>query len=108
MDRVIDDLAAILQREVAGFHGAAYKATTYYLDDPSAQVYVVLIVTDDAYPLPDTPHAQIMVMARIQNDQIIIEEDITDKPLYDALIAAQVSPERIVRRYLGEKASKDG
>lgn len=108
MDRVADDLAVILQREVAAFHGAAYKASTYYLDNPNAKVYAVLIVTDDAYPLPDTPRAQIMVMARIQDDQIVIEEDITDKPLYDALVAAQISPERIVRRYLGEKAPTSG
>jgi len=42
-------------------------------------------------------------MARGENDKVVIEEDLTDKPLVDALIQAGIPREQIVLAYAGDK-----
>ncbi len=43
-----------------------------------------------------------MVMARVEGDKVIIEEDLTDRPLVDALLQAGIAREQIVLAYAGD------
>jgi hypothetical protein len=55
--------------------------------------------------LGKTPHERIAdagLMARIFNDKIVIELDINDKMLVDALLQAGVPRDQIVLAYAGE------
>jgi hypothetical protein len=45
------------------------------------------------------------LVARLRDDRVIIEQDINDKPLVDALVAAGVPRSRIVLAYAGEPDS---
>ena len=44
-----------------------------------------------------------MVLARIENDKVLIEEDTTDRPLWRELVRAGIPREQIVLIYSGEK-----
>jgi hypothetical protein len=99
MDRVTD-LAEIVQREVGDYAGPAYKAKTYYVEDEKHRMYTVITVPDHDYPI--NLKAGITVMARIVGDKVVIEQDITDRPLYEALEVAGVPREQIILAYAGE------
>jgi hypothetical protein len=43
-----------------------------------------------------------MVMAHIEGDVVIIDEDLTDRPLVEALVRAGIPREKIVLAYTGE------
>jgi hypothetical protein len=99
MDRVAE-LTTIVQQEVADYAGPAYKAKTYYVEDLKRQIYTVIIVPDDNYPL--NLKAGVTVLARIVGDSVVIDQDITDRPLYEELIRAGIPREQIVLAYAGE------
>jgi hypothetical protein len=99
MDRVID-LAAVVQQEVEWYtQGDTWKATTYPITDHQRRTYAVVVVPD----LPRPFKARVVVMARIVDDMVIIDEDTTDKPLVDALVKAGIPREKIVLLYAGEQ-----
>jgi len=89
MDRVID-LTAIVQREVEDYSGDALKATTYPISDHQRRTYAV-VVPDRPSPFP----------ARIVNDFVVIDEDTTDRPLWEELARAGIPRERIICLYAG-------
>lgn len=98
MERV-SDLTAIVEREVASYAEVdCWKCRVFFIADKQRQVYAVLAVDDLPRPHP----AQIDVMARIVGNRILIEEDITDRLLVDALIEAGVPREQIILVYQGE------
>lgn len=99
MDRVID-LVSVVQREVEGYERPAVKATTYAISDEERQRYTVLVVPDQ----PRKYNATIMIMARIEDDFVIIEHDTTDRPLWKELVAAGIPREKIILTYAGETA----
>lgn len=100
MERVGDNLETIVRREVAAYHGPAHKATTFYIEDTNQHIFTVLIVPDEDYPIKTSPG--IVVMARIIDDTVIIEEDTTDRPLYKELLRNGIPREQIVLHYAGE------
>jgi hypothetical protein len=75
------------------------------LDDEN-RTYAVIIIEDDPAARP----AYALVMARVEGEKIIIEEDRTfDKPLYEALMAnAGIPREQIVLAYAGETLPETG
>ncbi len=99
MERV-DQLTDILQREVMDYHGPAFKAKTYYFEDFARQAFTVIIVPE--YHYPRKSKTTVTVMAHIVGDTIVVDEDITDRPLYEALMQAGVPREQIVLAYAGE------
>jgi hypothetical protein len=58
-------------------------------------------VTSVGYPKRKYPMG-VIVMARVQGDYIIIEEDRTDKLLVDALLQHGIPREKIILAYTGE------
>ena len=106
MERV-NQLTDIVQREVMDYHGPAFKAKTYYFEDFANQAFTVVIVPD--YQYPRKSKTTVTVMAHIVGNKVVIDEDITDRPLYEALMSAGVPREQIVLAYAGEAlpAEKD-
>ncbi len=94
----MDNLKDMVKQAVFGYAGGGSNLKTFRMSDEENQVYGVTIID---YPI-HRRDAGILVMARIDGDQVIIEEDTTDKPLLDALIQAGVPREKIVLAYAGE------
>jgi hypothetical protein len=98
MDRVID-LGAVVQREVEDYAGPAIKAQMYPVSDHPRRTYTVVVVPD----LPRPFKARVVVMARIVDDYVVIDEDTTDRPLVHELVRAGIPRERIICLYIGEQ-----
>ena len=98
MDRVVD-ITEVVAREVAdyvatGIHGQA----TYFLRDDVQRIYAFVSV-----PYARPQKSGIVLLVRVTTDnQVVIETDITDTPLYKALIEAGVPRSQIIRAYAGK------
>jgi hypothetical protein len=98
MDRVVE-LVEVVKREVADYANVnSWKATKYYNQDDKRQIYSVIVVPDIPRPFP----ARVVVMARIVDDKVIIDEDTTDRPLYEELMRNGIPREQIILAYAGE------
>lgn len=94
------DLVAVVQREVEDYaRGGDWKAITYPVSDTARQHYTVLIIPD----YPRKYHAAIIVAARVVDDFVVIDEDITDRPLWKELMRAGIPREKIILTYAGEQ-----
>ncbi len=96
----MEALADILKREMAWYTSGGFDLEAYLLCNDAQQVYSVNIVST-AYPKPQWP-ADVVVMARIMGDYVIIEDDRTDKPLVKRLVAAGIPREKIILAYANE------
>ncbi len=96
------DIAALVEitrREVEMYAGYSPTANLYPVLDDQNLTYAVVIVPN--WPKPFS--SEIVVLARIVDDLIVIEEDTTDKPLLDALMVnGDIPREQIVLAYIGE------
>ncbi len=92
-------LAELTRREVERYAGHSDESNLYFLSDDKQQSYAVVDV-------PHTPRSyspEIVVMAHVVGNFIVIDEDTTDKPLFEALmINAHISREKIILAYQGE------
>lgn len=97
----MDTLTHILRQEVskyAGTRGRGLNALLFSILDDEHQVYTVTVVD---YPTRRQV-AGVVVLARVADDQIVIEEDATDSPLVDALLQKGIPREKIILAYAGE------
>lgn len=96
----MEALTQIVREEVKKYDagGRGYNAILFALLDDERQVYAVNVVD---YPKRKDV-ASVVVLARIVGDKVVIEEDITDKPLLDALLQRGIPREQIVLAYRGE------
>ncbi|MBK9746812.1 MAG: XisI protein [Chloroflexi bacterium] len=93
-------LAAMTRAEVERYAGNTFDGRLVACLDDANLVYSVIAVPD--YPR-STP-IDVVVMAQVTDERIIIIEDRTDKPLVEALIInAKIPREQIVLEYAGEK-----
>jgi XisI protein len=98
MDQV-RDLTTTVQHEVEDYaRGGSWKAITYPVSDMARQNYVIVAVPD----FPRKYKSTIIVAARVVEDKVIIDEDITDKPLWQELVRAGIPREQIICAYAGE------
>jgi hypothetical protein len=91
----------ILKQEIswyAGINGRGEAMRLFKIFDDQHQTYAVNAVSD-------TPKkwGGIVVLARIQDDIIIIEEDNTDRPLVDKLLEQGIARHQIVLAYDNEE-----
>jgi hypothetical protein len=94
------DLVTILRQEVAEYasNGRGGNILLFPLLDDTHQIYAVNAVD---YPTRKDV-AGVVVLARIAENKIVIEEDATDRQLVDALLQKGVPREQIVLAYAGE------
>lgn len=98
MERVAE-LTAIVAREVADYANARdWKARSFFVADLERHIYAVIGIPDMPRPFP----SQIDVMARVVGDKVVIEEDITDRPLYEALLQAGIPRHQLILVYAGD------
>lgn len=91
-------LAEIVKKEVAWYASGGFNLKSFLLTDERQQIYAVNVID---YPKRKRP-AGVVVLARIVGDYVIIEEDRTDRPLEERLIAAGVPREKIICAYAGD------
>jgi len=72
---------------------------TYPISDTEKQAYTVIIVPD----APRKYKSGVVIAARVIKDKVIIDEDITDRPLWEELVRAGIPREQIILAYAGEK-----
>ena len=95
----VETLAEITRREVERYVGYSPEAECYPILDDVHRTYTVVMIPHWPRKYP----AGMIVMARVVDDQVIIEEETTDKPLVEALMVnGNVPREQIVLAYAGE------
>jgi nucleotide-binding universal stress UspA family protein len=103
MDRV-DELTAIVRQEVSYYAQVrGWKSNVYYVEDDKHQIYTVIAVPTSDHPL--VKKASVTILARVVEDKVIIDQDLTDSPLYEALEEAGIPREQIILAYAGETVS---
>ncbi|MEO8609977.1 MAG: element excision factor XisI family protein [Chloroflexota bacterium] len=99
MDQIVD-LTHIVQQQIEAYaKGGWAKARGYAITDAKRNIYTVIGVPDYPRKFP----ASIVVMARVENGKVIIEHDITDRPLWEELVRAGIPREQIILTYAGEQ-----
>jgi len=97
------ELCSAVSKEVQAYVGFSPQANIYPILDDTHQTYAVVIVPYQPSELP----TEIVVMARVVGNSIVIEVDTTDKPLVDALTINQnISRENIILAYTGKQLQK--
>jgi hypothetical protein len=95
MDGVTFQLTEVLRQIVSSYATRGYSAgqpsQLFYVENARDQVYSVIAPYNRKYE-----RADLVLMARIVNDQIVIEADKTSKPLYDELRHAGIDESQIV------------
>jgi hypothetical protein len=94
MDRIIDTLKQTLE----GYAGKALNGYSYLTRSTDEHLFTVVTV---GY-LPKKRIVNIGLIVQVVGDHIIIEHDINNKPLVDALVQAGVPREQIILAYAGE------
>ncbi len=94
MDRLIETLRTVLE----GYTGEALNGYSYLTESRDSTVFTVVSI---GY-LSDKRIVDAGLIVRVVGDRIIIERDVNDKPLVDALLQAHVPRHQIVLAYAGE------
>ncbi|MCE7947732.1 MAG: hypothetical protein DYG88_09920 [Chloroflexi bacterium CFX4] len=94
----MDQLADVVQQIVLSYAGGGLDLRAYPLANEAQGVYAVAIVD---YPVHKRP-ASFAILVRLENDKVIVEEDLTDRPIVDALVRAGIPRTNIVLAYAGE------
>jgi hypothetical protein len=101
MDRV-DELTAIVRQEVSEYARVrGWKSNVYYVEDDQRQIYTVIAVPTSDHPL--ITKASVTLLARVIGDKVVIDQDLTDRPLFEALEEAGIPRDQIILAYAGEK-----
>jgi hypothetical protein len=98
MDRVTD-LTRVVQQVVEGYARPTLEGKSYAVSNPEQQIFSVLVVPD----YPPKFDSGIVVLAHIDGDKIVIDEDTTDKPLWEELVRAGIPRDQIILTYAGEQ-----
>ena len=94
------ELALVVQREVERFaQGEWAKARGFAVSDSKRQIYSVVGIPDYPRKFP----AVIVMLARVEDGKVIVEHDISDKPLWEALVRVGIPRDRIILTYAGEQ-----
>lgn len=95
----LDNKLGIIRREVAAYAKPALTGERSYLaqSEDGKLLSVVDVDVSQGNHSADTG-----LVARVTDDYVIIEHDMNDKPLVDALVQAGIPREYIILAYAGE------
>jgi XisI protein len=88
----MDTLAEVVKKVVFSYAVEGFNARTFALSNEEEKIYAVNVVDTGVHLRP----AGVVVIARVEGDKVIIEDDLTDRPLVDALVRAGIPREQIV------------
>ncbi len=94
-------LKQIVATETEAYAGPGLNGIAYFISNEAQQVYAVA----DVGEFSGERINGLGLLARIEDDCVIIEHDANDKILCDALVQAGISRSRIVLAYVGESLS---
>lgn len=94
----MDSLNDIVMRETDAYAGESWNNYAYFGVFPEDNAYMVVDVSRQ----PTGRLIDVGLLVRVAGDKVIIEHDLNNKPLVDALVQAGVPRERIVLVYAGE------
>lgn len=96
----MDHMVETVRKHVLRYAGNGWGADLrlFPVLDEARQTYAVIAID---FPVREDL-AGVVVLARIVGNQVIIEEDVTDRKLVDALIADGIPREQIILGYAGE------
>ncbi|HXT38022.1 MAG TPA: element excision factor XisI family protein [Chloroflexota bacterium] len=97
MDTLSDTLAEV----VAGYAGRDLNGDSFLTQNADRTVLTILSVGN----LHGQHFAVTSLAVRLVGEHIVIEHDLNDRPLVDALVAVGVPREKIVLAYAGESGS---
>lgn len=98
MDRLIDVLRTVLE----GYTGEALNGYSYLTESKDGTAFTVVSI---GY-VPDKRIVDAGLIVRVADGRVIVERDVNDKPLVDALVQAGISRDQIVLAYAGEPVSE--
>lgn len=106
MENLRVNVAQIVQDLIEDYAngGGWAKARGYAISDAQRGIYSVLAIPDYPRKFP----AGIVILARVTDYEVIIEQDITDRPLWEALVRAGIPREQIILTYAGEPLPDEG
>ena len=91
-----------LEHVLIGYAGKALNGCSYLTSSADQQVFAIVSVGHvRGQHIVDTG-----LVVRLINDRIVIERDVNDKPLVDALVQAGVPRAQIVLAYAGESVEE--
>jgi hypothetical protein len=94
----MDSLKEIFETVINGYTGEGLNGTAYLVHDPLLDVYTV--ISSGYIHQHRVTDANLIV--RLIGDKIVIERDMNDKILADALVQAGIPRSKIVLAYAGE------
>lgn len=101
MDRVAE-LTQVVRQEVAEYvKGHDWRGRSYFLENTQESIYAVVFAPASNHP--EAPKLDFVVFSRIVGDKVVVDEDITDRPLYKELMRAGIPREQIILAYAGEQ-----
>lgn len=83
MDREL--LISTLSKEAASYVWDQPDSKAYFLKDEGRQMYAAFVV-----PIAKPNDSLVIVAAHVEGDQVVIDTDLTDRPLRKALLQAGV------------------
>ena len=95
----LKDQMNVIEREIAAYAKTPLNGGQSYLTQ-SADSKVFSVV--DVLPINGKHQADTGLVVRLAGDLIIIEHDMNNKPLVDALVQAGIPRQQIVLAYAGE------
>jgi hypothetical protein len=96
MAEITTKLNAIVQKTIAEYVTPAYKGKLYYAHNQDEGLHTVLFVPDIDYPV--AMETEVVVVARVVDDTVIIEQDTTDRPLAHKLEQNGIPHEQIIMK----------
>jgi hypothetical protein len=81
-----------------GYAGKALNGFSYLTTNANGDVFTIVSVAR----FGDERIVDTGLVARLSGDKIVVEHDVNDKPLVDALMQAGISRNQIILAYMGE------
>lgn len=94
----MDNMKEIVRTVIEGYAGKVLNGYSYLTVSPDEQVFTVVAIGK----AKGERFATTGLIVRLVGGLIIIERDVNDKPLVDALLQAGVPREKIILAYAGE------
>ena len=94
----MDTLSETLQRVLTGYAGDMLNGHSYLTTNVDETVFVIIGL---GY-IGDRHFVDTSLVARLVHNTIVIEYDVNNKPLIEALLAAGIPRNQIVLAYAGE------
>lgn len=94
----MDTPSCALESAMSGYAGEDLNGYSYLTRSADGQVFTIISIG----ALRERHFAATSLVARVVNDHIVIDHDVNDKPLVDALVSAGIPRQQIVLAYAGE------